>query len=34
MVDLAHAAGIDICRLITEPDVGWRLEIRKPAQAS
>lgn len=33
MVDLAHAAGIDTCRLITEPDVGWWLEIRKPAQA-
>lgn len=30
MVDLARDAGIDHCRLITEPDVGWWLEIRKP----
>lgn len=32
MVDLAREAGIEHHRLITEPDVGWWLEIRKPAQ--
>ncbi|MCD6361559.1 MAG: class I SAM-dependent methyltransferase [Armatimonadetes bacterium] len=31
MVDLARQAGIEQMRLITEPDVGWWLEIRKPA---
>jgi len=31
MVDLAIEAGIEHHRLITEPDVGWWLEIRKPA---
>lgn len=30
MVDLAVEAGIEHYRLITEPDVGWWLEIRKP----
>ncbi|MFO8078900.1 MAG: class I SAM-dependent methyltransferase [Armatimonadota bacterium] len=30
MVDLAREAGIEHHRLITEPDVGWWLEIRKP----
>lgn len=29
MVGLAQEAGIERCRLITEPDVGWWLEIRK-----
>ncbi len=29
MVDLAREAGIEQHRLITEPDVGWWLEIRK-----
>ncbi len=33
MVDLARQAGIEQMRLITEPDVGWWLEIRKPAPA-
>ncbi|MGC9317014.1 MAG: class I SAM-dependent methyltransferase [Armatimonadota bacterium] len=31
MVELAQQAGIEHYRLITEPDVGWWLEIRKPA---
>jgi SAM-dependent methyltransferase len=34
MVGLAHEAGVDTCRLITEPDVGWWLEMRKPAVGS
>lgn len=29
MVGLAREAGIEHCRLITEPDIGWWLEIRK-----
>jgi SAM-dependent methyltransferase len=29
MVELAKEAGIEDCRLIKEPDVGWWLEIRK-----
>lgn len=29
MVEQAQEAGIENCRLITEPDVGWWLEIRK-----
>lgn len=29
LLDLAEEAGIPNCRLVTEPDVGWWLEIRK-----
>jgi SAM-dependent methyltransferase len=29
MLDQAREAGIETCRLIKEPDVGWWLEIRK-----
>ena len=32
MVELAQQAGIEHYRLITEPDVGWWLEIRKPVE--
>ena len=32
MTDLADQAGIAHHRLITEPDIGWWLEIRKPAE--
>ncbi len=30
MLDLAEEAGIEDYRLVTEPDVGWWLEFRKP----